>query len=91
MSMKASSQAINEMHRDIENAIKEITEISRIIQAASRATGEWNDAQSQQYTAVMQKAARATQAPVETLRAALPKLKQLEQAVENYAKVRFNG
>lgn len=54
------------------------------------ATGNWDDAQAAQFNMIMQKTARLTSKPVDTLRAALPKLEKLAQSLEQYNKVKFN-
>jgi uncharacterized protein YukE len=90
MGIKASTEAISAMRSDIQKAISEITDISGQISAAGRATGDWSDAQSQQYQSVMDKASKATMQPLETLRAAIPKLNKLEQALQQYGSVKFN-
>jgi hypothetical protein len=90
MAIKASTEAIAAMRSDIQRAIREITDISGRISQAGRPSGDWSDAQSQQYTAVMQKASKATLQPLETLKAAIPKLNKLEQALQGYSSVKFN-
>jgi len=90
MGIKASTEAIGAMRSDIQKAISEITEISGQISSASRVSGDWSDSQSQQYQSVMQKASKATLQPLDTLKAAIPKLNKLEQALQQYGSVKFN-
>ena len=90
MGIKASTEAISAMRGDIQKAISEITDISGQISSASRANGDWSDSQSQQYQSVMQKASKATLQPLDTLKAAIPKLNKLEQALQQYGNVKFN-
>ena len=90
MAVNASAAAIAAMRADIQRAIREITDISSQIAQAGRPSGEWSDAQSQQYGTVMQRASKASIQPLETLKAAIPKLNKLEQAVLGYGSTRFN-
>ena len=88
--MKTSAEAIAAMRSDIQRAIREITDISGQISQAGRPSGDWSDAQSQEFATAMQKASKATLQPLETLKAAIPKLNKLEQAVQGYSNTRFN-
>jgi len=89
MAVKASTEAISAMRSDIQKAINEISNISAQITSAGRATGDWNDSQSQQYQSIMSNASKATLQPIETLKAAIPKLNKLEQALQQYNNVKF--
>jgi len=90
MAMKASTEAISGMRSDINKAIQEITNISSEIARAGRVSGDWSDAQSQQYSTLMQQASKATLQPLGVLQAAIPKLNKLEQALSQYGSVKFN-
>ncbi len=90
MAIKASTEAISAMKSDIQKTITEISNISSQISSAGRASDGWDDVQRQQYQSAMQKASKATAQPIETLRAAIPKLNKLEQALQQYRSVKFN-
>ena len=90
MAVKASPEAIREMKKEISSTIKDIERISSGIRSGMSATGNWDDAQAAQFNMIMQKTARLTSKPVDTLRAALPKLEKLAQSLEQYNKVKFN-
>lgn len=89
MAVKASSETIREMKKGISNTIKEIEKISSGIKSAMSATSGWDDAQATQFNAIMQQIAKLTQAPTETLNAALPKLEKLAQSLDQYNSVKF--
>ena len=91
MAIKSSTEAISAMRSDIQKAINEISAISSQLTTAGRATGDWNDSQSQQYQSIMSNASKATIQPIETLKAAIPKLNKLEQALQQYSNVKFNN
>jgi methionyl-tRNA synthetase len=91
MAIKASVNVIAEMRADIQRAINEIMQISEHMNTAGRITSGWEDEQSQQYSTLMGDAAKVARTPVDTLKAAIPKLQKLEQAIQNYSSVKFNG
>lgn len=84
MAVKASSQTIREMKKEIAQTIKDIEHINRSIQNGVRATGSWNDAKAAEFNMIMQKIARLTASPVQTLNTAIPKLEQLAQTIDSY-------
>ena len=89
MAIKASPEAIRDMKKSIQNSIKHIERMSNSIKSGV-ASSNWNDAQSTQFNLTMQKIARLTATPVDTLKAALPKLEKLAQSLEQYNKVSWN-
>lgn len=84
MAVKASAETIREMKKQIAQTIKDIERINQGIKSGIRATGSWDDAKSAEFNMLMQKIARLTVSPVETLNAALPKLEKLAQTLDNY-------
>ena len=84
MSMKASAQSIRDMKKQIAQTVKDIEHINQGIRSGLRATGSWDDAKAAEFNMIMQKIARLTASPVETLNAAIPKLEKLAQSVHAY-------
>lgn len=89
MAVKTSAEIIREMKKEIADTIKEIESISNGIRSGVRTTVNWDDQQAEQFKTLMQKTARLTEAPVDTLKAALPKLEKLAVAIDDYNKVKF--
>lgn len=89
MAVKASSEAIRGMKKDISNTIRDIERISNGIRTGMSATSDWDDGQAAQYNMLMQQIARLTATPVDTLSAAMPKLEKLAQSLDQYNHVRF--
>ena len=84
MAVKASAETIREMKKQIAQTIKDIERINQGIKSGIRATGSWDDSKAAEFNMLMQKIARLTVSPVETLNAALPKLEKLAQTLDNY-------
>ena len=84
MAMKASAQTIRDMKKQIGQTDKDIEHINQGIRSGIRATGSWDDAKAAEFNMLMQKIARLTVSPVETLNAAMPKLERLAQTVDSY-------
>ena len=84
MAMKASAQTIRDMKKKIGQTVKDIEHINQGIRSGIRATGSWDDAKAAEFNMLMQKIARLTVSPVETLNAAMPKLERLAQTVDSY-------
>ncbi|MDD3219578.1 MAG: hypothetical protein PHC41_11370 [Lachnospiraceae bacterium] len=89
MGVKASPEAIREMKKDIQNTIKDIEYISDGIRNGASASGNWNDDKATEFNLLMQKIARLTEQPVDTLKAALPKLEKLAQSLDKYNSTGF--
>jgi len=85
--VRASSETIRQMKSGLNATISEIRGASAKIRAVG--SGEWNDAQGEQFRALMQKIAQLVESPIETLQAAQPKLEKLAQSLEAYGKVKF--
>ncbi len=84
MAVKASAETIREMKKQIGQTVKDIEHINQGIRSGIRATGSWDDAKAAEFNMLMQKIARLTASPVETLNAAMPKLERLAQTVDSY-------
>lgn len=84
MAVKASAETIREMKKQIAQTIKDIERINEGIRSGIRATSSWDDAKAAEFNMLMQKIARLTASPVDTLNAALPKLEKLAQTLDNY-------
>ena len=89
MAVKASPETIREMKKEISNTIRDIEKISNGIRTGMSASSNWNDAQAAQFNMIMQRIARLTVTPVETLNAAIPKLEKLAQSLDQYNQVKF--
>lgn len=89
MAVKASPEAIREMKQDISRTIRDIERISNGIKSGISASSNWDDAQAAQFNMLMQRIARLTSTPIETLNAALPKLERLAQMLDSYNNVKF--
>lgn len=89
MAVKASPEAIREMKKDISDTINDIERISNGIRTGMSASAGWDDAQAAQFNMLMQQIARLTATPIDTLRAALPKLEKLAQSLDQYNSVKF--
>lgn len=84
MGIQASPEAIREMAQDIRSTVSDIEHISEGIRSGIRATDSWDDAKAAQFNEVMQRIARLTESPVSDLNAAIPKLENLAQILDNY-------
>lgn len=89
MAVKASPEVIREMKKEISNTIRDIERISSGIKSGVSNMSNWDDAQAAQFNAIMQRIASLTAAPIDTLNAALPKLEQLAQSLDQYNMVKF--
>lgn len=84
MGIKSSPETIREMKKGLSNTIRDIEKISSGIRTGLRATEGWDDDKAAEFNMIMQRIARLTQTPTETLKAALPKLEKLAQALDAY-------
>lgn len=89
MAISSSSDTIRDMRSDLQKTMRGIQQTNANIKGAIRATSGWNDAQGQQYRQLMQRVARLTESPANTLNSALPKLDRLAQSLDAYGKIRF--
>lgn len=87
MAVKASPETIRQMKKEISNTIKDIEKISNGIKTGMSATEKWDDTKAAQFNMLMQKIARLTATPIDTLNDALPKLEKLAMSLEQYNKV----
>lgn len=84
MAMKASAETIRDMKKQIAHTVKDIEHIKQGIQSGMRATQAWDDAKAAEFNMIMQRIARLTASPIDTLNAAMPKLERLAQTVDAY-------
>lgn len=89
MAVQSSPDVIRDMEKTLQSTVKSIQGIQQSIKGAMRASANWNDAQGQQYQALMKQIAQLTQAPMTTLTSAVPKLESLAQSLDIYIKVKF--
>lgn len=89
MAVKASPEIIRGMKKDISKTIKDIQKISKGIKSGVSASSTWDDAKATQFKDLMQKIAKLTEAPIDTLNSALPKLEKLAQSLDQYNSVKF--
>ena len=89
MAVKASPETIRDMKKDISNTINDLEKVSNGIRTGLSASSGWDDAKAAQFNMLMQKSARLTATPIETLRASLPKLEKLAQSLDQYNRVKF--
>ena len=83
--VKASAEAIRQVKAGLNATVNEI----RTAAAKVRAVSGWNDAQGQQFQALMQRIAQLVESPINTLQAAQPKLDKLAQSLDQYNRVKF--
>ena len=67
MAVKASPETIREMKKELSNTIRDIEKISNGIKRGVAATSNWDDAQAAQFNMLMQRIARLTATPIDTL------------------------
>lgn len=88
MAMKASADTIRDMKKQIAQTVKDIEHIKQGIQSGIRATESWDKAA--EFNMIMQRIARLTASPIQTLNAAMPKLERLAQTVDSYNSTKFS-
>lgn len=89
MGIKSSPEIVRDMKKTLQSTVKSIQETQQNVKGAMRSSASWDDAQGQQYQALMKQIAQLTQAPMATLTSAVPKLEKLAQSLDNYSKVKF--
>lgn len=89
MAISSSSETIRDMKATLQKTVREIQVIQTNVKGAMRSSANWNDAQGQQYQALMRQIAQLTDSPTSTLNAAIPKLEKLAQSLDAYGKVKF--
>lgn len=89
MAIKSSPEVVRDMKKTLQTTVKSIQGIQQNVKGAMRSSANWNDAQGQQYQALMKQIAQLTQAPMTTLNSAVPKLEKLAQSLDKYGKVKF--
>ena len=89
MAIKSSPEVVRDMKKTLQTTVKSIQGIQQNVNGAMRSSANWNDAQGQQYQALMKQIAQLTQAPMTTLNSAVPKLEKLAQSLDRYGNVKF--
>ena len=89
MAIKSSPEVVRDMKKTLQTTVKSIQGIQQNVKGAMRSSANWNDAQGQQYQALMKQIAQLTKAPMTTLNSAVPKLEKLAQSLDKYGKVKF--
>lgn len=89
MAIRSSPEIVRDMKGTLSKTVSSIQAIQESIKGAMRSSANWDDAQGQQYQALMRQIAQLTQAPMATLNAAIPKLEKLAQTLDDYGRVRF--
>lgn len=89
MAIRGDSQTIREMKQDISQTIKDLTHMSEGIRRGMQATENWEDKKAAEFNLAMAKVAREVESPVDSLKAALPKLEKLAQLMDQYASKKF--
>lgn len=89
MAINSSPEIIREMNITLRKTVNEIQKTQTNIKSAMQWSADWNDAQGQQYRALMKRIAQLTDSPTSTLVTAMPKLEKLAQALDAYGRVRF--
>ena len=73
MAISSSSGTIRDMKTTLQKTVKEIQGIQTNVKGAMRSSANWNDAQGQQYQALMKQIAQLTDSPTNTLNAKIAK------------------
>ena len=89
MAIKSSPEVVRDMKKTLQTTVKSSQGIQQNVNGAMRSSANWNDAQGQQYQALMKQIAQLTQAPMTTLNSAVPKLEKLAQSLDRYGNVKF--
>ena len=89
MAIQSSPETVREMKKNLQDTVKLIQQTQEAVRGALQSGANWNDAQGQQYRALMRQLAQLTQAPMDTLNNANPKLERLAQSLDQYNKVKF--
>jgi len=85
--VKADPKIIRDFKTRLQGTISELRGAAGKVRAVG--SGGWNDAQGDQFNALMKKIAQLIESPIDTLNAAQPKLEKLAQSLEAYGKVKF--
>lgn len=87
--MKASSEIIEQMASDIAKCVSALQDYAEAIRSAASQTQDWDDRQGIAFNQTMQDIASLTDQPVQDLEAAIPKLRELAQIVDEYNSIGF--
>lgn len=89
MAIKGDSGTVREMKQDLSQTIKDLEHMSEGIRSGMRSTGGWDDDKAAEFNLAMSKVARMIESPVDSLKAALPKLERLAQLMDQYTSKKF--
>lgn len=89
MAIQASSQSIREMEKNLSDTVRELEQITNGIKNVLHATQGWEDQQSREFREVMSQIGKLTIQPVDQLKAAIPRMENLAQSLDEYSKIRF--
>ena len=87
--INSSSEVVRQMKSDLNSTSRELRNAADRINSAIHSSGDWNDAQGEQYRELMRRIARLIESPIDTLQTAQPKLEKLAQSLDEYSRVRF--
>ena len=87
--VRSSPEVVRQIKADLSRTTKELRDAGNRVSAALHASGEWNDAQGEQYRDLMRRIGRLIESPIDPLQAAQPKLEKLAQSLDDYGRVRF--
>lgn len=90
MAIKGDSQTVREMKQEISQTINDLQHMSEGIRSGMQSTGGWDDNKAAEFNLAMSKVARMIESPVDSLKAALPKLEQLAQLMDEYTSKNFS-
>lgn len=86
--IKASSEVVRQLAKDLKTTISNLQNISEQVKSAGN-VGDWNDSQGAQFKTVVGKIATLTKSPIETLENAIPRLNKIAETLDKYSSVKF--
>lgn len=87
--IQSSPEVVRQIKADLNGTTRELRDAANRINSALHSSGEWNDAQGNEYRELMRRIARLIESPIDTLQAAQPKLEKLAQSLDAYGSVKF--
>jgi hypothetical protein len=85
--VKANPETVRQVKSGLNATINELRGVAAKVRAVN--SGGWDDAQGQQFQALMRKIAQLVESPIESLQVAQPKLEKLAQSLDAYNRVKF--
>ncbi len=89
MAINSSTEVIGEMKETLIRTNKRLDQVQQYVEKVMRSSASWSDEQGQAYRSLMKEIGALAAAPQETLQGAVPKLDRLNEALEEYGRVRF--